>query len=303
VDTYDKAELLANLLVLTGRPQPERAEVRVWPLSGVERLTFPDGGTAIFKYAKKPFDSEDQALRLARTLSVPVPVVHASAVLEGWLGMVLEDLGTTTRDADDLDGAAAAVVLHHTRTAAALPILDQEGLRKLPGRALEHLGHLRKVERWQDADDIEEALDRMVQAAEERSAGTTMAPFGWVHSEFHPTSLHIGRCGWRLLDFARAFTGPGLLDLASWHGTLDTPDPARLRVFLESYVAQGGTSDALARRGGLPAEQWALGWHRMWAVEWFMEQSIHWINDPATDPLYIKVVGRHLTDVLQLLEV
>jgi hypothetical protein len=34
-----------------------------------------------------------------------------------------------------------------------------------------------------------------------------------------------------------------------------------------------------------------------------MEQSIRWINDPNTDPTYIKVVRRHLTDALQLLEV
>ena len=43
-----------------------------------------------------------------------------------------------------------------------------------------------------------------------------------VHSEFHPTSLHIGRDGRRLLDFARTFNGPGLLDLASW-----PPQPGR----------------------------------------------------------------------------
>ncbi|MGW0757238.1 phosphotransferase family protein [Streptomyces sp. NPDC002814] len=297
------ADLLDNLLTVAGRSSAVREEVRVWSMSGVERLTFTDGTTAIFKYAKKPFDSEDQALRLARTLGVPVPAVHASAVVNGWLGMLLEDLGAPAREADDLDGATAAVVLHHARTAAALPVLDQEGLRRLPGHALEHLGQLRKAERWQDTDDIEDALDRTAQAAEARSAGTTVAPFGWVHSEFHPTSLHIGRHGWRLLDFARAFTGPGLLDLASWHGTLDTPDPVRLRVFLEAYVTEGGTPDALAERGGLPAEQWALGWHRMWAVEWFMEQSIRWINDPSTDPAYIKAVRRHLTDVLHLLEV
>ncbi|MGP4011480.1 phosphotransferase family protein [Streptomyces sp. 4N124] len=297
------ADLLDNLLTMASRSSAVREEVRVWSMSGVERLTFADGTTAIFKYAKKPFDSEDQALRLARTLGVPVPAVHASAVVDGWLGMLLEDLGAPAREADDLDGATAAVVLHHARTAAALPVLDQEGLRRLPGRALEHLGQLRKAERWQDTDDIEDALDRTAQAAEARSAGTTVAPFGWVHSEFHPTSLHIGRHGWRLLDFARAFTGPGLLDLASWHGTLDTPDPLRLRVFLETYVTEGGTPDALAERGGLPAAQWALGWHRMWAVEWFMEQSIRWINDPDTDPAYIKAVRRHLTDVLHLLEV
>ncbi|MEV0446161.1 aminoglycoside phosphotransferase family protein [Streptomyces spectabilis] len=303
MDPTLNAELLDNVLTAAGQSAVAREEVRVWSMSGVERLTFPDGATAIFKYAKKPFDSEDQALRLAHTLGVPVPKVHASAVLDGWLGMLLEDLGSPIRDADDLDGAAAAVVLHRTRKAAALPVLDQEALRSLPGRALDHLGQLRKAERWQDTDDIEAALDRLTQAAEARSVGATLEPFGWVHSEFHPTSLHIGQRGWRLLDFARAFTGPGLLDLASWHGTLDEPDPARVRVFLETYVAEGGTPDALAERGGLAAEKWALGWHRMWAVEWFMEQSIRWINDPATDPTYTKVVRRHLTDALRLLEV
>ncbi|MGY5119577.1 phosphotransferase family protein [Streptomyces sp. 900105755] len=297
------AELLDNLLTMAGLTTAVREEVRVWSMSGVERLTFPDASTVIFKYAKRPFDREDQALRLARTLGVPVPQVHASAVLDGWLGMLMEDLGPAVRDADDLDGTAAAVVLHGTRTAAALPVLDQVRLRSLPNRALEHLAQLRKAERWQDTDDIEDALDRIAQAAKARSAGTTVAPFGWVHSEFHPTSLHIGQQGWRLLDFARAFTGPGLLDLASWHGTLDTPDPVRLRVFLEQYVTAGGTPDALTQRGGLTAENWALGWHRMWAVEWFTEQSVRWINDPATDPAYIKAVRRHLTDVLHLLEV
>ncbi|MFE4577411.1 phosphotransferase family protein [Streptomyces chartreusis] len=297
------AELLDNLLTMAGRTTAVREEVRVWSMSGVERLTFPDATTAIFKYAKRPFDSEDQALRLAHTLGVPVPQVHASAVLDGWLGMFMEDLGPAVRDADDLDGVAAAVVLHGTRTAAAQPVLDQARLRSLPNRGLEHLAQFRKAERWQDTDDIEDVLDRIAQAAKARSAGTTVAPFGWVHSEFHPTSLHIGQQGWRLLDFARAFTGPGLLDLASWHGTLDNPDPVRLRVFLEQYVTAGGTPDALTRRGGLAAENWALGWHRMWAVEWFMDQSIRWINDPATDPAYIKAVRRHLTDVLHLLEV
>ncbi|WP_030782236.1 aminoglycoside phosphotransferase [Streptomyces sp. NRRL S-920] len=304
MDANLNTELLDNVLTAAGQTAAvAREEVRVWSMSGVERLMFPDGSTAIFKYAKEPFDSEDQALRLAHTLGAPVPKVHTSAVLEGWLGMLLEDLGAPIRDADDLDGAAAAVVLHRTRTAAALPVLDHEGLRALPNRALEHLDQLRKAERWQDADDIEGALDRIAQAAEARSAGATTAPFGWVHSEFHPTSLHIGQRGWRLLDFARAFTGPGLLDLASWHGTLDDPDPVRLRVFLETYVTEGGTPDAVAERGGLAAEKWALGWHRVWAVEWFMEQSIRWINDRATDPAYIKVVRRHLADVLRLLEV
>ncbi|MFM9614782.1 aminoglycoside phosphotransferase family protein [Streptomyces niveiscabiei] len=297
------AELLDNLLTMVGQATAAREEVRVWSMSGVERVTFPDGSTAVFKYAKKPFDSEDQALRLARPLGVPVPQVHASAVLDGWLGMLMEDLGPSVRDADDLDGVAAAVVLHSTRTAASLPVLDQERLRTLPTLALEHLQRLRKADRWQDADGVEDTLGRIARAADARSAGATLEPFGWAHSEFHPTSLHIGKRGWRLLDLARAFTGPGLLDLASWHGTIDAPDPVRLRVLLEQYVTAGGTPDALAPRGGLTAENWALGWHRMWAVEWFMDQAVRWINDPATDPAYAKAVRRHLTDVLRLLDI
>ncbi|MEU6119142.1 aminoglycoside phosphotransferase family protein [Streptomyces sp. NPDC047117] len=297
------AELLTDLFTLTTQPAPQRAKVRVWSMSGVERLTFPDSSTAIFKYAQRPFDREDQALRLAHNCGVPVPQVHASAVREGWLGMLLEDLGEPVREADSLDGAAAAVALHGAEPTHALATLDEKGLRELPLRALEHLGCLREAGRWQDTDDIETGLGQIAKAADTRAEGAAIAPFGWVHSEFHPTSLHLGHHGWRLLDFARAFTGPGLLDLASWHGTIDTPDPARLRTFLETYAVQGGTPDVLARRGGLSAEVWALGWHRMWAIEWFMEQSIRWINDPATDPAYIKVVRRHLTDTLQLLEV
>ncbi|MFD7298583.1 aminoglycoside phosphotransferase family protein [Streptomyces sp. NPDC059897] len=299
-------DLLHNLCTATGRPTPVREEVRVWSMSGVERITFPDRTTAIFKYAKRPFDSEDQALRLAHTLGIPVPKVYASAVRDGRLGMLIEDLGPAAREADDLDGAAAAVVVHGARTAPPLALLDEEALRALPARALDHLRALRKADRWaaEDTDDIEQALDLLARAAPHRATGATLAPFGWVHSEFHPTSLHIGRGNtWRLLDFARAFTGPGLLDLASWHGTIEAPDPARLRTFIEQYVAAGGTPDALTPRGELPAEQWALGWQRVWSVEWFMEQAIRWVNDPATDPAYIKVVRRHLTDVLRLLEV
>ncbi|MFE9662925.1 aminoglycoside phosphotransferase family protein [Streptomyces sp. NPDC005955] len=301
--TNPSAELLDNLLTLAGQTTAVREEVRVWSLSGVERVTFPDCSTAVFKYAKKPFNSEDQALRLARTHGLPVPQVHASAVLDGWLGMFMEDLGPSVREADELDGVAAAVVLHGARTAPPLPVLDQERLRRLPSRALEHLERLRKADRWQEADDVEDALDRIARAAGDRSAGATLAPFGWVHSEFHPTSLHIGQRGWRMLDFARAFTGPGLLDLASWHGTVEPPQPGRLRTLLEQYVTAGGTPDALAPRGGLAAERWALGWHRVWVVEWFMEQSVRWVDEPATDPLYLKVVRRHLDDVLHLLEV
>lgn len=302
--TNPSAELLDNLLTATGQTTAVREEVRVWSMSGVERVTFPDGTTAIFKYAKKPFDSEDQALRLAHTLGVPVPQVHASAVLDGWLGMLMEDLGPSVREANEGDGVRAAVALHGAPTARPLPVLNEGLLAGLPARSLDHLALLRKAGRWPDTDDVEESLTQIAAAAVSRAAGATIGPFGWVHSEFHHTSVHIRpHDQWRLLDFARAFTGPGLLDLASWHGTIESPNPARLRAFLEQYVSAGGTPEALTARGGLAAENWALGWHRMWAVEWFMEQSIRWVNDPATDPAYLRVIRRHLADILRLLEI
>lgn len=302
--TNPSAELLSKLLPEIDATTAAREEVRVWSMSGVERLTLSDATTLIFKYAKRPFEREDEALRLAFTLGIPVPRVHASIVLQGWLGMLMEDLGEPVREADDLDGVAAAVSLHGTPPARSLAVLNQERLCTLPTRSLEHLGLLRRAGRWQDAGDVEDAFDKIARAAAVRSAGATLAPFGWVHSEFHHTSVHVGQHGaWRLLDFARAFTGPGLLDLASWHGTIDPPNPERLRGFLEQYVAAGGAPEALAPRGGLAAENWALGWHRMWAVEWFMEQSVRWVDDPATDPAYLKVVRRHLADVVDLLEI
>ncbi|MFE7223509.1 hypothetical protein ACFU7D_01875 [Nocardioides sp. NPDC057577] len=298
------AELLDHLLTEIGQAAATRDPVRVWSMSGVERVTLPDASTLIFKYAKRPFEREDEALRLAGTLGVPVPQVYASAVMHGWLGMLMEDLGSSIREAADRDGVTASVRLHGAPVARTLPVLDQERLSTLPTRSLEHLAQLRSALRWQDADDVEDALTKIARAARARSAGAMMAPFGWVHSEFHHTSVHIGEHeSWRLLDFARAFTGPGLIDLASWHGTIEPPNPERLREFLEQYVVAGGTADALGRRGGLAAETWALGWHRMWAVEWFMEQSVRWVDDPDTDPVYLKVVRRHLADVVDLLEI
>jgi len=38
------------------------------------------------------------------------------------------------------------------------------------------------------------------------------------------------------------------------------------------YVKAGGPPEAGAPRGGLPAERWALGWHRVWVSDWYAEQ-------------------------------
>lgn len=303
MDTTLVTAILADICSRAGLPQPTRDPMRVWSLSGVERLTFPDGTTAIHKFATVPFTGEDQVLRALGKAGVPVPAVIGAIVRDDILSMVIEDLGEPVREATDTDGAVAAVALHATDPLPMLPVLDDDALAALPTLALGHLKRLRENGRWAEGtDDLTDMLEALTGGAAKRADGATTGPWGLVHSEFHPTSLHIGEDGWHLLDFARAFNGPGLLDLASWHGTIDAADPARLRTFIDTYVATGGNPGALAERGGLTPEAWALGWHRLWAIEWFIEQALRWVNDPSKDEAYITVVRRHLTTAVALLE-
>ncbi|MFF7454995.1 aminoglycoside phosphotransferase family protein [Kitasatospora sp. NPDC008115] len=290
----------------TGRGTPTRLPIRVWSMSGVERLAFPDGTTAVLKYACDPFTVESRTLRAAARAGIPVPRVLGSAQRGGLLAMVLEDLGDPRREATDGEAATAAASLHAAVPPPSLSVLEENALAALPGKALGHLRRLRAADRWTEGtEDLAGILDALAHAAERKAAGAMSPPFGWVHSEFHPSSLHIGPRGWHLLDLARSFTGPGLLDLASWQGLSirQSPDPARLRGLIDGYIAAGGPRDALTRRGGLPPEAWALGWHRVWAVEWFLDQAHRWINDPAKDLGSIKVVRHHLTAAADLLEV
>lgn len=301
MDAHVIDDLYRELTHTTGIATPAREPLRIWTLSGVERLHPEGAGTVIFKYAAEPFTREDQALRLAADHKVPVPRLHASALRHGVLGMIMEDLGTPLRDATIRDGAAAAARLHAAGEVAGLDTLDEQRLAALPEQALQRLTTLQRSGRWTGVDDLADILRDLSGCASKRATGAGLVPFGFCHSEFHPTSLHIGEDGWRLLDFARAFNGPGLLDLASWHGTISDPDGPRLRELLDSYAGAGGHRQVLAVRGGLPAERWALGWHRVWVVAWFLDQSVCWINDPGTDPVYITAVRRHLREAATFL--
>ncbi len=249
----------------------------------------------VLKYAETPFDREHLSLRLAERHGIPVPHVRASRTGPGWLAMLIDDLGEHVRVAADLDGARSAVQLHQVvgESGPWLGRVDKAGLEAMPHRIAARLGPL-------DLPGTVNLAQAIAAAAAHRAAGAELPPFGLCHSEYHPTSLHIGRYGWHLLDFARAFVGPGLLDLASWHGTLDEPDLARTQDLIESYVTLGGHQQALTRRGGLDAASWALGWHRVWVADWFAEQvELGWAA--GAQDTWTTAINRHLNQAASLL--
>ncbi|GAA1863895.1 hypothetical protein [Myceligenerans crystallogenes] len=293
----DATAVLPDLLATASLPDRyARRPIRVWARSGVERLVFDGGMSVVFKYAEYPFDNEDHVLVEAAGAGLPVPAVHASAHRDGLLAMLIEDLGDARRQADLDDGARAAVELHAVPTLPGLSRLGRTELAALPTSAAGILG------RFDLPDDVRAGLDSLVAAADARAEGAELAPFGLVHSEFHHTSLHVTDEGVRVLDLARAFVGPGLLDLASWHGTIDAPDVERVRELIDLYRGQGGAPSAAEDRGGLDAASWALGWHRVWAAEWFAQQlDLGWAD--GAEDAWLTAISRHLIEAAGLLKV
>lgn len=282
-------------------PEVESTILHSWELSHVERLATSEG-PLIFKCATEPFTHEHDNLTAAWQAGMAVPRLRATLRTPTTLGMLMEDLGTPVREVSDTDGIAAAIQLHSASAPDFLAPGDTEWLRSLPSRALRSL-HLLQRERWEDTGDITVALQQIEKAASARAEGATLRPFGWVHSEFHSESLLVTEKRTYMFDFARAFRGPGLIDLASWRGTVETPDPDGTRALLETYVDEGGPAQTIQERGGLPVQNWALGWHRVWVLEWFLDQALMWIADPDSDSVYQRVVRRHATDAAALLRV
>jgi hypothetical protein len=298
----DIDRLRAEFLGETGAPRLEGTEVlHSWQLSHVERWTTSEG-TLVFKCAADPFTLEHEALADVRQARVPVPRLFAAKRGATTLGMLMEDLGRPKRQATDEDGVEAAVLLHAAAVPDRLASGSTEWLASLPERALRSL-RLLQEERWQQAGDIADTLQSLGKAAHARASGAMTRPYGWVHSEFHPESVLVTETDRYLFDFARAFHGPGLIDLASWLGTVDSPSPDRARKLLEAYVHRGGPAEALNDRGGLPAPDWALGWHRVWVLAWFLDQALVWIRDPEADPAYMRTVRRHAHEAATLLRV
>lgn len=179
-----------------------------------------DGQTVICKTVVRTFAKEADVLWHAAANGVPVPrLLKSSTLLDGRVAMLLEDLGDMPeQDPPLVTGARAAVAVHACPPMRILPVLDQEGLSILPFESLMFLDALQRADRWTDCDDVRESLQALDDAAPSRSLAATLAPFGMVHSEFYPTSLHTGPEGVRILDWARVFVGSGLLGLAGVKG-------------------------------------------------------------------------------------
>jgi hypothetical protein len=263
--------LARRLCVQAGLPAPvDRTPIRVWELSGVERLHLPSGAAVILKYSRPPFTDERHALSQA-AFRVPVPAVIAATMHRGVAAMLLVDLGETSRKADLRDAATAAARLHDGGCGAGLADLDEFALRSMPAQMLDTLDLLQHADPVADA--VRALLIRLDKVAGARTVGAWRPPYGMCHGELHHTAIHIDESGWWLLDLATAHNGPGLLDLASWFGTRAHPDAIAMRSLISLYVEAGGHPDAHADRGGLPAPIWAMAWHRVCAANWQLHHA------------------------------
>jgi hypothetical protein len=294
------AALLPALLAEAGLPaDPVRELVRqVAPFSGVWRLRFPRRGgvTVIYKEAWEPLHREAAALRYAESRGIPVPHVIASHHHDGRAAILMTDLGQPARAATDTDAARLAAVIHRAPGSAELPVIDAAALAAMPGRIAE------RASRHGLPVSTIETVAVIARSAARLAAPAIVQPVGLCHSEWHPESILIDADGHaHVYDWARAFTGPGLIDLASWHGTITAPDPAATRALIQAYVNAGGHRAALAGRAGLPAEAWALGWHRLWAADWYLQQlDMDWISSQHL-PSQHEAIRRHVDEAAALL--
>jgi hypothetical protein len=289
-----------DLLTAARRVPTARHVIQQWELSVIERLLFLDGSSLVCKVATAPFTAEATVLRALNTHGADVPALQGYSVRHQVLGMLMEDLGTPIRAATVPEVAAAARWVHVVPDITGLPTFDEAGMARLPEQALDALDSLRQQDRFPDAGLIEELLQRLAAVAQLRADGAERPPFGLCHGEFHRSSLHVSHAGCRLVDWAKAFTGPGLLDLATWFGTRTPPEPNRLTRLIRAYVDARGHPDAEAERGGLPAARWALGWHRVWAASWFLTTAAAGHHRPDTDRRHAQVVLRQLHGAAQL---
>ncbi len=287
----------SDLCGSVGRAKPVcRRPIRVWDRSGVDQVELSDGRRLVFKYARAPFLDEARCLLRAAEAELPVPHLWAASRNRHTVYLLMDDLGDRDHEPSDEDGAQVAARLHTSRWQPPVSHLD---LTSLPSSAHTALARLQRASRV-DAPDIADLIRALATAADD--AGPGSQPTGPIHGEFHPTSIHIGRQGPHLLDFAKAFHGPLLFNLASWQGTRDAPDPDRLAAMTNRYIDAGGDPAITQPVAGLPAVIWALAWHRVWAAHWYLAHAARH-ETGVDDRTMTSIVRRQLTAAVELLRV
>jgi aminoglycoside/choline kinase family phosphotransferase len=293
------AALLPALLATAGLPPDPGCELvrQVFPFSGVWRLRFGQSGgaTVIYKHARAPLDREHVALAYAASCGIPVPRVIAARQQDGWAGVLMTDLGQPARPSTGADAAPLAARIHRA-PGNGLPVIDAAALAAMPERIAA------SAARHGLSAATARTAAALARNARPLAAPAMIQPLGLCHSEWHPDSILIDADGQpHVYDWARAFAGPGLLDLASWRGTQAAPDLTATRALITAYVQAGGHSAALTDRAGLPAEAWALGWHRLWAADWYLQQlDIGWIPDQYLT-VQRQAIERHTAEAAALL--
>ena len=197
-----------------------------WQLSRVERVHLEDGSSIIIKRSRSPLTAEGRVLQSLRTTDIPLADLYLADEHEDTLTLLIEDLGPSRRQPSVTEAAAAAVRAHAAPPPDGLPVMDQEALQSLPRTIAAGIESLDSSGRWRRTDRLRGLLETISGLAPELSQSASMPPFGLCHSEFHPTSLHVGEAKTALVDWARAYVGPGLLDLASWFQMGATPPDA-----------------------------------------------------------------------------
>ena len=283
----------------TARDVVRRETLSDWQLSRVERVYLDDGSSIILKRSKSPLVNEGRILSGLRGTEIPLADLYLVHLEGDVLTLLMEDAGPPKREPTPSDAAEMAVRIHATPPPAGLFVLHREALLAFPGKIRQGIDELASSGRWARAHHMLLLLTGIDDAATSLVQGATVPPFGLCHSEFHPTSVPIGTKRTVVIDWAQAYVGPGLLDLASWfQWGARPPTSEQCRSLIDAYVAAGGAAEALDHRDSLPPEDWALFWNRLWVVEWFVRSCTSWMIDKTQDLAWEGAVERHLREAL-----
>ena len=177
-----------------------------WPLSRVERLTVPGHPSVVVKRSRSPLTDEGCVLEALSESAIPLPEVYLSHADGGLLTLLMEDLGPSAREPNEAEAAAYAVLVHSARPPAGLEQLGSDGLRGLVVDTRDGIESLASSGRWKESAGRMLGLsDRLDGVATALSEAAEVPPFGLCHSEFHPTSLHVGTFKTALVDWACFF--------------------------------------------------------------------------------------------------